>query len=198
MIRLLPSGRHSYRWALGLGGAALPVLLAFSPALAQLKPPLLKIGVVNSELLYQAYPEFRKIEEQLAREAEGMQAGRQTWIVQMEKMQGVVAEKENQLKVGANSFTDKRKAQLQAEIDSLKADLQERYNEQVSSEQEKFQKRKAELLSGVLETVNKQIDALGEAEAFDFIIDSSNGTVVYAKDPEDLTDRLLRRLEGVK
>jgi outer membrane protein len=162
---------------------------------AQFKPQNLKIGVVNSEALYQAYPEFRKIEEKLAKEAEGMQANRQVWISDMEKRQAGIVEKENQLKAGATTFADKRKVQLQNEIDSLKVNLQERYNEQVTTEQEKLQQRKAELLSGVLESVNKQIDALGEQEGYDLIIDASNGTIVYARDPEDLTDKLLRRLK---
>ncbi len=162
---------------------------------AQLKPQSLKIGVVNSEALYQAYPEFRKIEEKLAKEAEAMQASRQVWITEMEKRQASIADKENQLKAGANTFAEKRKIQLQTEVDSLKMDLQERYNDQVTSEQEKLQKRKAELLSGVLESVNKQIDTLGEQEGYDLIIDASNGTIVYARNPEDLTDKLLRRLK---
>jgi outer membrane protein len=160
-----------------------------------LKPSALRIGVVNSEALYQTYPEFRKIEEKLAQEAEGMQAGRQAWIADMEKRQGAIGEKETQLNAGASTFSEKRKKQLQGEIDSLKLDLQERYNTQVTSEQEKMQKRKAELLSGVLESVNKKIDALGEAEDYDLIIDAANGTIVYARNPEDLTDKLLRRLK---
>lgn len=175
---------------------AITLLLSFPLAgLAQLKPQSLKIGVVNSEALYQAYPEFRKIEEKLAKEAEGMQASRQVWISDMEKRQASIVDKENQLKAGANTYAEKRKVQLQTEIDSLKMNLQQRYNDQVTSEQEKLQQRKAELLSGVLESVNKQIDALGEQEGYDFIIDASNGTIVYARNPEDLTDKLLRRLK---
>ncbi len=164
-------------------------------ASAQLKPQSLKIGVVNSEALYQAYPEFRKIEEKLAKEAEGMEASRKVWISDMEKRQASIGEKENQLKAGATTFAAARKASLQNEIDSLKMNLQQRYNDQVTAEQEKLQTRKAELLSGVLEAVNKQIDGLGEQEGYDLIIDASNGTVVYARDPEDLTDKLLRRLK---
>ena len=178
-----------------LSFAAIILISLPSTASAQLKPQSLKIGVVNSEALYQTYPEFRKIEEKLAKEAEGLQAARQGWISDMEKRQSSIGEKESQLKVGANTFAEKRKAQLQTEIDSLKMDLQQRYNDQVTSEQEKLQQRKAELLSGVLESVNKQIDALGEQEGYDLVIDASNGTVVYARDPEDLTDKLLRRLK---
>ncbi len=187
-----------YRFELITASLLLAALIMVSlpwTASGQLKPQSLKIGVVNSEALYQTYPEFRKIEEKLAKEAEGMQSARQGWISDMEKRQSSIGEKENQLKAGVSTFSEKRKVQLQTEIDSLKMDLQQRYNDQVTSEQEKLQTRKAELLSGVLEAVNKQIDSLGEQDGFDLIIDASNGTVVYAKDPEDLTDKLLRRLK---
>jgi len=163
-------------------------------ATAQLKPVGLKIGVVNSEQLYAAYPEFRKMEEQLQREAAGWQSDREAWIAKMQKSEAVITDKESALKTGT-LFSDKKKAQMQAEIDSLKAGLQERYSSQMTMEQERFQKRKAELLQGVLETVNKSIEALGEAEGYDFIIDSSNGTIVYARNPDDLTDKLLRKLK---
>lgn len=184
-----------YRSQFILTVISIAILFAVTSARAQFKPPELKIGVVNSEAVYQTYPEFRKIEERLAKEAEGMETARQGWISDMEKRQSSIEDKETQLKSGANTFSDKRKTQLQTEIDSLKMDLQKRYNDQVTSEQEKLQRRKAELLSGVLETVNKQIDTLGEQEGFDLIIDASNGTVVYARDPEDITDKLLRRLK---
>lgn len=162
---------------------------------AQFAPPKLKIGVVNSEMLYQAYPQFRKMEEKLAREAEGWQAEREGWIQKMQKSEAAIEEKEKQLKAGANTFTEKKKQTMQSEIDSLKVDLQSRYTDQMTMEQERFQKRKAELLAGVLETVNKQIETLGEAEGYDLIIDAANGNIVYARDPEDLTDRLLRQLK---
>jgi len=155
----------------------------------------MKIGVVNSELIYQAYPEFRKMEERLQREAEGWQAEREGWIAQMRKFEDIITDRENQLKAGANTFSDKKKTELQTQIDSLKLEMQIRYNQQATMEQERYAKRKSELLSGVLETVNKQIEAIGEAEGYDLIIDAANGTVVYARDPDDLTDKLLRKLK---
>jgi len=162
---------------------------------AQLKPSPMKIGVVNFELIYQAYPEFRKMEERLQREAEGWQAEREGWIAQMRKFEDIITDRENQLKAGANTFSDKKKTELQTQIDSLKLEMQIRYNQQATMEQERYAKRKSELLSGVLETVNKQIEAIGEAEGYDLIIDAANGTVVYARDPDDLTDKLLRKLK---
>jgi len=174
--------------------SALALILAF-PTFAQLKPPALKIGIINSELLYEQYPEFKKMEEKLQKEAEGWASERENWAKDMEKQQFIVVEKENQLKAGQTTFTEKKKQQLQTEIDSLKMGLSERYNRQLMFEQERLQRRKSELLGGVLEVVNKAIDEVGEAEDYDFIIDAANGSVIYAKNPEDISDKVLRRLK---
>ncbi len=165
---------------------------------AQFKPPALKIGIINSELLYDQYPEFKKMEEKLQKEAEGWQSERENWIKEMEQQQAIVAEKENQLKAGQTTFTEKKKLQLQSEIDSIKASLYERYNKQMVFEQERLQRRKAELLGGVLEVINKVIDEIGEKEDYDLIIDAANGTVIYAKNPEDISDKVLRKLKDKK
>jgi outer membrane protein len=162
---------------------------------AQLLAPQLKIGVVNSEQLYASYPEFKKAEAQLQKETEGWQSDRENWAAQMEKRQAGIADKESQLKAGETTFSEKKKKQLLSDIDSLKADLSQRYNQQMTFEQDRLQKRKAELLGSVLQVVNKAIEAVGEQDGYDFIIDASNGTVVYARNPEDLTDKILRHLK---
>ena len=56
--------------------------------------------------------------------------------------------------------------------------------------------QRAELLAGVFEIVNKAIEEIGEQNDYDLIIDSANGTVVYARDPQELTDQLLQHLEN--
>jgi Skp family chaperone for outer membrane proteins len=65
----------------------------------------------------------------------------------------------------------------------------------MQSEQTKFNTRRAELLSEVFEEVNGVIEEIGEESDFQLIIDASNGSIVYAKDPEDLNDQLIKRLQ---
>lgn len=162
---------------------------------AQLKPQPLKVGIVNSEVLMENYPQFRRAQEQLEREMAGWQKEREAWIKDMEGRQAVISEKEKQLEIGQTTFTEKRKKELKNEIDSLKVDLQERYNRQLNFEQERLQKRRAELIGEVLETVNGVIQEVGKDEGYDLIIDAANGTVIYARDPQDLTDKILQRLQ---
>jgi outer membrane protein len=155
----------------------------------------LKIGVVNSELVIQSYPRFKQAEEQLAREMQGMEAERKSWMADMERLKASIGEKETSLRAGQNVMSEKRKQVLQTEIDSLSMDYSIRYNEQMQSEQTKFNTRRAELLSEVFEEVNGVIEEIGEESDFQLIIDASNGSIVYAKDPEDLNDQLIKRLQ---
>ena len=74
-------------------------------------------------------------------------------------------------------------------------DFNTRLQSQSAFEQERFTNRRAELLAEVFEEVNEVIVEMGETEGYDFIIDASNGTVVYAREPDDLNDQLLRRLQ---
>ncbi|HHE47051.1 MAG TPA: OmpH family outer membrane protein [Bacteroidetes bacterium] len=155
----------------------------------------LKIGVVNSELVMQTYPEFRRAEEQLNREVAGWQTDRAGWEAKMEALQEDISEREGKLQAGQTTFSEKRKRELQAQIDSMKVSYQQQFQAQMSAEQERFNKRRMELLSEVLEVVNGTIKELGEEQGYDLVLDGSNGTIVYAKNPDDITDELLRRLQ---
>ncbi|MCF7811415.1 OmpH family outer membrane protein [bacterium] len=155
----------------------------------------LKIGMVNSEMVLQSYPEFSRAEKQLEREAQTWRSDRAGWEADMERIGVEITELEGRLIAGQNTFTPKKKSDMQRQIDSLKIDYQERINQQMAMEQERLQTRRAELLTGVLEIVNESIEEIGKENNFDFILDASNGTVVYAKNPEDITDLLLRHLQ---
>jgi len=155
----------------------------------------LKIGVVNSEVLVQSLPQFRSIEQTLAKEMEGIQKERASWEADMERLQNVITERENTLQAGQNTFSDEKKKKVQTEIDSLRKDFNGRLNQQMQMEQERFNQRKAELVNEVLEVVNASIEELGAQSSYDLIIDSANGTVVYARDPDDLTDQVMRVLK---
>lgn len=155
----------------------------------------LKIGVINSEVIVNNYPEFRQAEAQLSREVETWQSQRSGWESEMQRLRAEIEEKEKKLQAGQNTFTPERKAALSAELDSLKLDFSMRINLKSQEEQERFNRRREELLSGVFEIVNKAIEELGDQEGYDLIIDSANGTVVYARTPDDLTDKLLQFLK---
>ena len=154
----------------------------------------LKLGVVASELIVQNYPRFQQAEAQLAREMQTWQNERKSWESDMERLQKDIEILQEQL-INGKMFSEKKKAEMQMSIDSLRLDFNVRIQKQSTAEQERFGKRRAELLADVFEIVNAVIEEIGEENGYDFIIDASNGTVVYAKEPIDLNDELLRRLQ---
>ena len=154
-----------------------------------------KIGVVNSELVMQSYPEFRRAEEQLGREVEAWQKERAGWETAMEALQENIIDRERRLEAGQTTFSDKRKKEMRSEIDSLRVAYQQSLQQQMTMEQEKFNQRRMELFAEVLEVVNQTIEEIGETQGYDLILDGANGTIVYAKEPNDITDELLRQLE---
>jgi len=153
----------------------------------------LKLGVVASEFIIQNYPLFEEAEKQLAREVQTWQAERKTWEADMERLQKDIVQREEKLR-SSQMYTQQKKEAMQAAIDSLRFDFNKRLTQRSELEQEKFTKRRAELLAEVFEIVNKEIENIGETEDYDIIIDASNGTVVYAKNPDDLNDQLLNLL----
>lgn len=154
----------------------------------------LRIGIVASDLVLPSYKGYTAAEEQLSREMQGWQIERKTWEADMERLQNEIAGRET--KFTANKMlTPQGKAKEQALIDSLRFDFNQRLQSQAAKEQERFNQRRAELLASVFEEVNEEIRVMGEEEGYDLIIDASSGSVVYAKDPEDLNDQLLNRLQ---
>ena len=59
--------------------------------------------------------------------------------------------------------------------------------------QQELTNRRDELLGEVLREIHEVIKEIGEELDYDLIVDSA-GTVIYAKDPIDITDILLRHL----
>jgi Skp family chaperone for outer membrane proteins len=171
------------------------ILLVSSALFGSAQAQGLKIGTVNSEIVVQNHKEFKQVESQLNREIEGWQAERAGWEADMERLKKDIEERDRKLAAGQNTLSESKKASMQAETDSLKQDYSTRLSTQATYEQERFNQRRAELLQGVFESVNKSIEEIGEQEGYDLIIDSANGTVVYARNPDDLTSKLLEHLD---
>ncbi len=172
--------------------ALLAVLLFTGEAWCQ---QALKMGMVALEVIIQNYPRFQQVDEQLQREMTTYQKERKSWEADMDRLKAAIQKKEETLRAG-QIFTDQKKIQLQQEIDSLTTDFSNRVSQKTSQEQEYFTKRRNELLAVVLEEVNEVIRQMGEERGYDLIFDASNGTVVYAREPDDLNDELLNRLKN--
>lgn len=175
-----------------LGGAA-----AFgSPARAQFLPPKLKIGTVNLQQIVESSSDFQKAQSQIQKDVESWQSEHDKFVEQMQKVEATINDKEESLQAQASLLKEDKKAARQAEIDSLKLDLQEKIAGQANMEQERGRKRQEELLNAVLEKVLKKITEMGEDGGYDLIYDATKGTILFTHDKVDLTDQLAKKMKG--
>jgi outer membrane protein len=164
--------RQTLLQALSIAVLALPV----APALAQGK-----IGFVNTErIMRDSAPaqraqkkiegEFTKRDQELTRIAD-----------QLKRMQ-------EDLEKNAMTQSESQRRTKERELADLDRDFQRKRREF----QEDLNQRRNEELAQVLEQANRAIRALAEQEKYDIIFQDA----VYANPRIDLTDRVIKTLEG--
>lgn len=153
-----------------------------------------RIGVIDTDVILQEHPQLLKqAEAQLASEVKQWELARKPWEADMERLQADMIQKDAELKKG-KMLSDAKRISLQRQLDSLQADFQQRFQAQMAQDQERLQMRRAELLNEVFNSVREIVQEIGEADGYDLIIDSA-GAVIYARNPEDVTDSVLRSLQ---
>lgn len=148
----------------------------------------LKLGYVNSGRVMSEYREFQAITKQ-------MQELSDKYEKDLQKMQQDLEASGKEFENQQLLLSEERKTEKQRE-------LQERYQKVLQFREEKFgnqgeiiQKRQ-ELSAPIIEKVQKIIDRIGKEENYDFIFDTMNGNIVFAKeDKYDLTERVMKELE---
>lgn len=167
----------------------LPALLAAGLVLAaQPSTAEIKIGYIDSEVLRERMDEFKDIQRQLDRLTQGYQQEAMDRESKLLKMLEDFRKQELLM-------SEARKAELAAEFEQARQDLQQFTQQKLGPDGEVFQKN-IELSSPIFERVNEALKKLAEEEGFDFIFDvAGGGGIVYA-DPDryNLTEKLLALL----
>lgn len=157
---------------------ALPLALALAPVGAQAES---KIGFVNTaRILRDAVPavraqkrietEFAKRDQELAKTAE-----------QLKKMQ-------DELERQGLTMQESQRRAKEREFNDLNRDFQRRQREF----REDLNQRRNEELAQVVEQANRVIRQIAEQEKYDIIFQDA----VYANPRIDITDRVIKALEG--
>ncbi len=161
--------------------AAVTLALLALPALAQQAQPGGRIGFVNTErVLRDSTPairaqtklkaEFQKREEELARLEEQLKR------LQAEMEKNAVAMNENQRRTKERDLGEMNR-DYQRKLRELREDSNQRRNEE---------------LAQVIDHANRVIRQIAEQEKFDIILQDA----VYASPRIDITDRVIKALEG--
>jgi outer membrane protein len=165
-----------------LKGLVLAAAIAAAPC-AQAQAPQGKFGFVNTErILRDATPavraqkkieaEFQKRDQELAKIAE-----------QLKRMQ-------DELDKNAVTMSEAQRRTKEREFGDLNRDFQRKQREF----REDLNQRRNEELARVVEQANRVIRQIAEQEKFDIIFQDA----VYASPRIDITDRVIKALEGSK
>ena len=145
-----------------------------------------KLGYVNSQELLQMMPEMTKSEAELRTLAKSYEDQLVTMNQELEK-------KFKDFQAGEKTMTEAVREVKGRELQ----DLQARMESTKESAQEKIQKRKEELYKPILERADKAIREVAKEKAYDYIFDASAGSLLYAKESENVLEAVKTKL-GIK
>ncbi len=143
-----------------------------------------KFGYVNSLELLSQMPEIKPIDESIQKEAARLEA----------ELGKKYAEYQNRLtelqSLDPESISE---TEYEFKIGELQ-DLEKRIQDFQVSGQEKLEKKREDLLAPIYEKINTAIKAVSEEKGYTFILDASAGSLLYAKDSDNILDLVKAKL----
>ena len=135
-----------------------------------------KFGYIDSQELLILMPERKSAENELQNFAKTLES-------QLELMSAEYQESVQQYQTNEASYSDLVKQDKIAEISGL----EQRIQSYQQNAQQSLQKKEQELLEPILEKARKAIDDVAKEGGYTYIFDKSQGTLLYAKESEDLS-----------
>lgn len=152
-----------------------------------------KIGHVNADEVFQLTAEFKTANEQLKTLNDTKTKELQDMFAELQKKQTEANDK-------LRNRSEANKETVDAELQVLGQELQnmeQRLQEQQRVAQEDVGKKQQELLSPIQTKVMTAIQAVGKEKGYAYVLDTSNGNVLYFEGGEDLTADVKTKL-GIK
>lgn len=163
------------------------VLIAFlamsGSAMAQ---KTVKLGHISSADLMQIMPGKDSIQNVLQAEVAELENSLKTMEAELQQRYNEYQEKQA-------GWSDLIKQTKQRELQ----DMQARAQEFQAGAQEQLQKRQQELLQPMIDKAKKAIEDVAKEGGYTYVFDSSNGTLLYQQDSDDLLPLVKKKL-GLK
>lgn len=143
----------------------------------------LKIGYINSTKLMSTMPEADSAQAQVKSYATGLQ----------KQMQSMAQEYQNKVREYQNNvgtMSDLIRQTKEKEI----SDLQQRIQSFQASADKDVQKKQQELFQPIIAKVKAAIDAVGKENGYTYILDVSQGVVLYYAPGNDITPLVKKKL----
>jgi outer membrane protein len=172
-------GRRSilFRWVVFLACAGGQVLLGQS-----------KVAYVDSPRILSTFSAAVDANRQL--ETENNQ-----WAQELRQMQQKFSNVTEELEKQSLLLSDAKKAEKIQERQALYEEIQQ-YQDRIWGENGEYFKRQNELLKPVYDKINEVIQKIAEDEDYDYVLDTAQGNILFAKEEDNLTDRVLEELES--
>lgn len=146
----------------------------------------LKVGYVDSGRILQEYMGVGELLTQFEKEME-------TWEEEATKLQREIDDLVSELKSQELMLSDEAKSRKRTEIDEKEKSYRS-FVQEIWGPEGRAVKRRDQLTQPVVETIDEILERIGSEEGYTVIFDISGGSVVYAEEGLDLTDRVLEEL----
>ena len=146
-----------------------------------------KIGYIDSPKVLSVFPAAIEANKKLETE-------NNKWGQELKELQDKFTTITEQLDKQSLLLSDAKKREKEQERQTVYAEIQ-KYQEKKWGDKGDYFTLQRELVKPVFDKINAVLIRIGEEEDFDYIFDTSQGIILYAKDKYDLTDRVILELE---
>lgn len=150
----------------------------------------LKIGYINSEMIFTEYEGTKLAQEKFNKEVA-------KWEQDASKKQKELKDLKEQLDKQSLLLSAERKKELEDSLNTKMVAYQEFLQQKFGQKGEALSKNE-ELTKPILERIQKIIDKIAADENYDFIFDARAGGIVHAKPAYELNKRVLELLNKEK
>ena len=146
----------------------------------------LKIGYVDVQRLKAEYKEYVQAQEKFNK----LMA---VWQAKADSMLNAVNELQNKVQNPPITMREEAKVELQNKLLAKQNEYQE-FLKQVMGQDGEAAKKENELSKPLIDKINLVIRLIALKENYAYVLDSTAGTVLYAKDEFDITNKILAEL----
>jgi len=147
-----------------------------------------KIAYINSQTIMEQLPEAQDAQKQL-------DALTLEWQNELNRMAADIQRKVDEYDKRKLIMTDKRRAEVEKELQELDKKLVEYRNQKFGANGELFTKQN-ELMKPIQEKIFKAVKDVADAEGYDYVVDRSSSTLLlYANSKHDLTQKVLEKIQ---
>ncbi|MDD8018465.1 MAG: OmpH family outer membrane protein [Bacteroidota bacterium] len=147
-----------------------------------------KIAYINSATIMEQLPEAQDAQKQL-------DAQSSEWQNELTRMGNEIQSKVEDYDKRKLIMSDKRRAEVEAELQTLDKKLVDYRNQKFGTSGEMFNKQN-ELMKPIQEKIFKAVKDVADEEGYDYVVDRSSSTLLlYANTKHDLTQKVLTKLQ---